>query len=866
MKKNMKKIYISIVLIITIFIGNIGVIPISFSKEALASELSEQSNQYNINDATKAMVYYYNNNYYRSGKSNKTLTGFEYVVMKNAKANFKEKDWNVTDKITVFGVSGKAKQSIILMELDENPLDYNGENLIEQIVEDLNKTTSVKYVQNILQEVLAVEMFNEKFPDKKVNYNIENILKLIIKEQDKTGCIGNAIHNTAYAIEIFSKYNYIENAVESKEKAINYLKSQIKDKGTLYKDKGTYFTNIHAQAVRALLNAGEDVTSKKWSKDGYSIVDGLFYEWNGKNFVDKFKKDRAITHYTEVLYTLNALNSLGYKDKILTNTNFLNIDKSKNDEDNLEKNKTVSTNEVISGVIDYYNEKHFVANQGQLSDFHYSAMYRAGANLSEKQWYVNEKYQSKYDMNWNRLSTKAKQSLILLDIDKNPNNYNGRHFIDEIVKEINEKDSYFAFSELNALLAVDKYNVKFSNTQVHYDANKAIQNVLKAQCDDGGFKQRKTSSLTNTGIALDVLSRHRDTTGVNEAIDRALVYLKSNQKENGAIYEKTYITSYYCDVLQGLIACGEDVTSKKWTTEIGNNLIDGLFILWKDDNSFDNKKDESINNSGWLEATQKALHRLIDLKNVGYLDYGIKNIEVKKYKDNEIEQGNICKVNVAIALPENKNYVSYFKPQEITINDKKHTGGFTALGALQAATSLYEMNGSMVTSIYGYGNKGTNGWMYTVNGIIPNEMAEKVKLKEGDKVIWYYSISGMDGETPIWKDLKNKIENEKEDFKIENLTKKTEFQLGSDAKVIVKAINNFKKSKEATLIIALYDKDNSNMVTYAAVEGMIKGGEEEFLETVIKVPKEGNYQLKAFVWDNVEDMNSMSSEMIIPIK
>ncbi|WP_061994276.1 DUF4430 domain-containing protein [Clostridium sp. ATCC 25772] len=747
MKVRINRILSYLIAILIITSTCIFNIPIINNTSVLASEITEKG--FTINDAIYGLIYYYDNEYYNNSKSNKTLEGLEYAAMYKANADLTKKNWSTNETIKTYGISGKAKQSIILMELDINPINYKGENSIEQVVEDLNKTTSIKFIQNILQEVLAVEMFNEKFPEQKINYNIKNIIDLILKEQDESGCIGGAIHNTAYAIEIFNKYSDINGVIEGKEKGINYLKSQIKDKGALYKDGGTYFTYIHAQAVRALLQAGEDVTSEKWSKDGYNIVDGLFYEWNGENFIDKYGKDRDINHYTEVLYTLSKLNELGYKDVFLKNIEFLNVVR---DDTNQSKDEKVTINKVIDGVIDYYNEKHFIEEQGQLSDFHYSAMYRAGADLSEKNWYINEKYQTKYDMNWRLLGTKAQQSLILLDIDKNPNDYENRKFIEEIVKEIDDKNSYFTIPELNAVLAIDKYNSKFENEKVSYNVNKAIENILKAQCDDGGFKQRQTSTPTNTGIALTVLSKHRDINGVNEAIDKAINYLKCLQKENGAIYEKTYITNYYCDVLQGLIACGEDITSEKWTTTSGKNLIDGLFILWKDDNSFDDKEGESSNNRGWLVASQKALHRLVDIKNAGYSDYVIEDIKIKKYNDKE-KQGNTCKVNVAIALPENGSYVAYFKPQEVIIDDEKHTGGFTALGALQASTSLYEITGSMVTSIYGYRNKGTNGWMYTVNGVLPNEMAGKVKLQEGDKVIWYYSTGGMNGKAPNWNDL-----------------------------------------------------------------------------------------------------------------
>lgn len=888
MKIKIKRFLAGLIAFVMLFTSSLVNIPLWNNSQVFASEIEEKNVNFTVNDAIKALIYYYDNEYYRKAESNQTLDGFNYVAMVKANVDLNKKNWKVEEKLEGNTLPGKAKQSLVLMELNKDPSNYENENLIETIVNELNTIESEKYIQNLFCEVFAVDKFNEQYPDKKIEYNVKKIVDLILKEKKENGCIGGSINNTAYAIEFFNKHQDIEGTKEAKEKAISYLKSQIKEKGAMYSK--FYQTSIHCQAVRALLNAGEDVTSKEWSKDGYNIVDGIFKEWNGKNIIDKYGKNRHITHYTEALYALTTLKDLGYENTVLKDVNFENLNKQEEAEKTCNINMTViypsddgkleiklkpseftvsskkqlagltvlgavqasgidftvngtiinsimglknekqngwmytlngeipntwapdtsiksgdkivwyysknedseipsydeivklskqpedpkdeskpdgsRISEVINGVIEYYNEKLYVEEQGILKDYQYSTMYKAGADLNKKKWTLNEKYQTKYDMSWKMLPTKVHQSLILLDINKDPNNYGNRKFIDEIAKEIDEQDTYFAISELKAVLALEKYNSKFKDTRVEYNINKAIENVLKAQCDDGGFRQRQTSTLSNTGIALDVLSRHRDIKGVNEAIEKAIKYLKSNQKDDGAIYEKTFITSYYCDVLQGLIACKEDITSNKWTSTTGKNLVDGLFILWRDDNGFDNNKGESINNRGWLAGTQSALSSLIELKNSGYSEYIVKDIKVKKYGQIE-ETGNECKVNIAIALPENHKYVSYFKPKEVKINDVKHKGGFTALGALQAATSLYEINGDMVTAIFGHENKDNNGWMYTINGIAPGEMAGKVNIKEGDKVIWYYSIDGMNHKAPTWEELKG-ISQDK--VHVENIT------------------------------------------------------------------------------------------------
>lgn len=80
----------------------------------------------------------------------------------------------------------------------------------------------------------------------------------------------------------------------------------------------------------------------------------------------------------------------------------------------------------------------------------------------------------------------------------------------------------------------------------------------------------------------------------------------------------------------------------------------------------------------------------------------------------------------------------------------------TALGALDATGLPYAMKPmwpSFVDSISGQACKGVSGWMYMVNGEIPMHLADKHPVKEGDKVIWWYSES-MDQEPPVWDKLK----------------------------------------------------------------------------------------------------------------
>lgn len=86
--------------------------------------------------------------------------------------------------------------------------------------------------------------------------------------------------------------------------------------------------------------------------------------------------------------------------------------------------------------------------------------------------------------------------------------------------------------------------------------------------------------------------------------------------------------------------------------------------------------------------------------------------------------------------------------------------GLTPLGLLEASGLPYHTSnwawGILVDAIAGQANSGMTGWMYAVNGEIPMVGPEKYSLKDGDRVIWYYSKS-MAQQPPKWEDLLARI-------------------------------------------------------------------------------------------------------------
>ncbi|MCT4604647.1 MAG: hypothetical protein N4A64_00875, partial [Marinisporobacter sp.] len=87
------------------------------------------------------------------------------------------------------------------------------------------------------------------------------------------------------------------------------------------------------------------------------------------------------------------------------------------------------------------------------------------------------------------------------------------------------------------------------------------------------------------------------------------------------------------------------------------------------------------------------------------------------------------------------------------------------------------------------------------------------------------------------------------------------YRNGDDARIIIKGKNIDDEDKEATFIVALYDKDN-RMINYSFISRVIKSKEVVEMSGGFLIPQQGSYKIKGFVWDNMDDMNVLSKKII----
>ncbi len=92
------------------------------------------------------------------------------------------------------------------------------------------------------------------------------------------------------------------------------------------------------------------------------------------------------------------------------------------------------------------------------------------------------------------------------------------------------------------------------------------------------------------------------------------------------------------------------------------------------------------------------------------------------------------------------------------------------------------------------------------------------------------------------------------------------FNKGEEAHLQVNIENGTAESKEVTLLIALYDTNNNKMVNYTYLTKTIAVDKAENIAGGFLIPQSGDYAVRAFLWDNLEDQNALTQPIDVSVE
>jgi hypothetical protein len=78
--------------------------------------------------------------------------------------------------------------------------------------------------------------------------------------------------------------------------------------------------------------------------------------------------------------------------------------------------------------------------------------------------------------------------------------------------------------------------------------------------------------------------------------------------------------------------------------------------------------------------------------------------------------------------------------------------------------------------------------------------------------------------------------------------------------------NNTDTNKQVTFIVALYDNDQNKMIHYTYLTQTLGAGENENIAGGFLIPESGNFEVRGFLWDNMQDMNVLTEPVIVEVQ
>ncbi|MDD4781647.1 MAG: DUF4430 domain-containing protein, partial [Tissierellia bacterium] len=394
----------------------------------------------------------------------------------------------------------------------------------------------------------------------------------------------------------------------------------------------------------------------------------------------------------------------------------------------------------------------------------------------------------------------AKNIMGLVASGQNPYSYKGIDYVTPLVASQNAEGKFIIgkYDNYSTTMAFSMMALDMANA--NYDKDKALLALISYQTQTGSF-----GGVDETGMVLSALSKYKDKAEIDTAIKKALNYLHSQQDEEtgGFIvwgYENPYSASA---VIQGLVSIGENPESESWIKN-GKSIVDSLMKFFKDDH-FENSSEKDM-------ITEQAFMALADIYR-------------GKSMFNEI------RLNTAA-------------PVKLVING--YTGVMKQDDKVNLNVVAYDIDNNIIPA-------GEIIWISSQEDVAVVDRNGRVTAKKPGEVL----ITARIKDTGISETVKITV-SEKEinveymgDISIENGKQVT-------AKVLIE--NLTEKTNPATLIIALYDNNSGKMINYSIISKELAGKEKLELSAGFLIPDIGNYSVKAFLWDNLENQKVIMNE------
>ena len=232
------------------------------------------------------------------------------------------------DKKGYFGA--KAQQALILIDLDKDPRNYKGQDILADLVKGLNNPNMLAEDNNTnyLRALIAVNKYNQK-GTKPIDYNRDQVFKNLKSMVAEDGGIkgnsdsGTSI-NTALMLQAMEYMPDSQDKTDLINTCLEYLQNIRKSNHAIYTTIQT--TAYQGEILKGLLAVGEDPTSSKWQSGDRNPIEVLFDfvrpDGSFKNAESDSETSRSwLAANLSNVETLNTLIEKGYGDYQIKSVN-----------------------------------------------------------------------------------------------------------------------------------------------------------------------------------------------------------------------------------------------------------------------------------------------------------------------------------------------------------------------------------------------------------------------------------------------------------------------------------------------------------------------------------------------------------------
>lgn len=283
-----------------------------------------------------------------------------------------------------------------------------------------------------------------------------------------------------------------------------------------------------------------------------------------------------------------------------------------------------------------------------------------------------------------------------------------------------------------------------------------ITKILDNQKSNGSWTEWGDSIQTTANMIVG-LSFYRDQGAVQTAIEKAIAYLSDQQKANGTFDAYGYgpDADACANVVMALATLGINPDTDEDFIKNGNSALDGLLLFALEDNSGFGYQDNNTLNPYATEEGFRALIAAAQVMSTGE-PYNIYDFSANPVTPAR-ETGNSSSdkpttpptnpddgITVTVTIKADTGY--WLRNKSVTVSEGSTVSvafvqalegtGITQAGAEAGYIRSITKNGVTLAEF----TQGPNsGWLYKVNGELPNVGVTTYTLNAGDSIVLYYT-------------------------------------------------------------------------------------------------------------------------------